>query len=223
MGERLSLESLVAQAQRGDVEAFTSLVTRLQDMAVGYAFSLVRDFGVAEDVAQEAFLDAFLRLTMLREPKAFPAWLRRIVRTRAIRMTRRRSPIAVTLEAARPSEDVEPTLDEQISLRELQRSVAEAINKLAEPQAIALSLHYMGGYSYKEIANFLEVPLSTVKSRIHAARSRLREPLQRVLREDLWGSRPSKDMEFSARVTEAVRKAVLADAEGNVFIITERV
>ena len=213
---------MVTRAQRGDVEAFTSLVLRMQDMAVGYAFSLVRDLGAAEDVAQEAFLDAFLKLAALREPNAFPAWLRQIVRTHAIRTIRRRSAVTVTTETPHTIEGVEPSLDEQIGLRELQRRVSEAIAELAEPQAIPLSLHYMRGYSYREIANFLEVPLSTVKSRIHAARLRLREPLETVLREDLWNSRPSKDRRFIGRVTESIRHAVLADVEGNVFVVRER-
>ncbi len=64
-----SLESLVGDAQRDDPEAFASIVERFQDMAVGYAYSKLRDMEVAEEIAQEAFLRAFLGLYILREPK----------------------------------------------------------------------------------------------------------------------------------------------------------
>jgi len=61
--------------------AFGELVTRFQGMAYGYAYSILGDFHLAEDAAQDAFVMAFQKLNGLRDPKAFPGWLRRIVRT----------------------------------------------------------------------------------------------------------------------------------------------
>src|SRR5450432_1765322 len=82
----------VKAAQTGNREAFSRLVARFQGMVVGYAFSWVGD--LAEDVAQDAFVEAFLRLHQLREPSAFPGWLRRIVRKHCDRCTRRkRAPV----------------------------------------------------------------------------------------------------------------------------------
>ena len=71
--------TFVIGAQQGDLAAFDRLVRRFQDMAVGYAYSLLRDFSSAEDAAQEALVRAYIDLPMLREPAAFPAWLRRLV------------------------------------------------------------------------------------------------------------------------------------------------
>ena len=88
----------VTQAQRGDLGAFDRVVRRFQDMAVGYAYSLLGDFSQAEDAAQEALIQAYRDLPALREPGAFPAWLRRIVHTQCYRSLRRRRPQIVPLE-----------------------------------------------------------------------------------------------------------------------------
>ena len=72
-------KALVIRAQAGNLEAFGKLVILFQDKAVGYAYSVLGDFHLAEDVAQEAFIKAFFDLTRLENPAAFPGWLRRIV------------------------------------------------------------------------------------------------------------------------------------------------
>ena len=73
------LTSLVVQVQQGQPEAFEALVRRFQDMAVGYAYSLLGDIHRAEDAAQEAFIAAYFDIAALRNPAAFPGWFRRIV------------------------------------------------------------------------------------------------------------------------------------------------
>lgn len=74
-----TIESLVLLTRSGDAAAYAELVRRFQDMAVGYSYSLVGDFQLAEDAAQEAFFEAYRTLENLREPAAFPGWFRRIV------------------------------------------------------------------------------------------------------------------------------------------------
>jgi DNA-directed RNA polymerase specialized sigma24 family protein len=69
-------------------EAFGELVARFQDMAFGCAYAVLRDFYLAEDAAQEAFITAWQSLHQLRTPEAFPGWLRRVVLTRCNRLTR---------------------------------------------------------------------------------------------------------------------------------------
>src|SRR5512136_3487163 len=96
----------VVAARRGDVEAFDALVRQFEDMAVGYAYSVLGDFGLAEDAAQDAFVQAYLDLKTLREPQAFPAWLRRLVFKQCDRITRRKRvptvPLGAELADARP-------------------------------------------------------------------------------------------------------------------------
>ena len=69
------LTTIVTRAQEGDLHAFDELVRRFQDMAVGYAFSLLRDLQTAQDVAPEAFLGAHRSLRPLDHPEAFASWL----------------------------------------------------------------------------------------------------------------------------------------------------
>jgi len=93
------LESMVLRAQAGDLAAFTTLVHLFQDMAVGYGYSLLRDFHRAEDAAQEAFVEAYSNLSKLREPAAFPSWFRKIVFKHCDRLTRRKAASIARLES----------------------------------------------------------------------------------------------------------------------------
>src|SRR5437660_914453 len=83
------LDAWVKRAQGGDAEAFDRIVRRLQDMAVGYAYSLLGDFHLAEDAAQEAFIAAYGSLAQLRTVEAFSGWFQRIL-VRSCRQLRRR-------------------------------------------------------------------------------------------------------------------------------------
>ena len=191
-------------------------------MAVGYAYSKLRDMGVAEEVAQESFLRAFLDLHTLREPQAFPAWFRKIVLVRCNKVTRRRHLRTVGLEAATAVASSDPSPEEVAETNHLRGAISEAIGALPEREATAVTLHYISEYSYVAVANFLEIPVSTVKSRLHSARRRLRRPLLTVLERGLWDARPSRSQRFGGRVDDLVRKAMLVDAEGNAFTLVER-
>ena len=67
------------KARSGDIDAFACIVREFQDMAVGYAYSVLGDLGLAEDAAQEAFIEAYENLAKLRKPEAFAGWFRKIV------------------------------------------------------------------------------------------------------------------------------------------------
>ena len=126
------LEAIIARARAGDTAAFTVIVEKLQDMAVGYAVSLVGDFWLAEEIAQEAFLRAFLDLKSLKEPRAFRSWFRRIVLVRCNRSTRRKHLSTVALEAAEELESGDPSADEVFNSNRVRATVSEAIQTLPE-------------------------------------------------------------------------------------------
>ena len=113
------ISDLVERAAQGDEQSFADLVIRYQDMAVGYAFSNLGDFHRAEDVAQEAFLNAFRDLRALRDPRAFGAWLRSIVWKHCDRQTRRASVRTDPMEAAQNASSGDPGPDETLERSDL--------------------------------------------------------------------------------------------------------
>ena len=84
------LKSLIILAQAGDLDAFGKIVQQFQDMAVGYAYSILGDFQLAEDAAQEAFIAAYRDVRTLRIPEAFPSWFKKIIFKHCDRFKRRK-------------------------------------------------------------------------------------------------------------------------------------
>jgi len=201
-----ALEVIVRRARDGEAEAFGILVRRFQDMAVGYGYSILHDFQLADDAAQEAFFEAYRTLSKLREPAAFAGWFRRIVFKQCDRITRRRVVATVPLEAA--PDPVQATDEE-----ERKAEVFEAVRQLPEHERSAMTLFYIGGYSMDEVATFLEVPVSTVKGRLHSARERLRTMLLDTVADDLRARRPSRNESFATTVVDLLQAARAGDIE----------
>lgn len=206
-----SLESLILRAREGDADAYGALVRRFQDMAVGYAYSTLRDFSSAEDAAQEAFLEAYRCLDKLREPAAFPGWFRRIVFKHCDRITRSPALATVALAEIEARSSREPTQVEMIERRETKDMIEDAINSLPAHERAATVLYYIGGYSQKEIGAFLDAPVTTIKKRLHTSRTRLREMLLDAVEETLRGRRPSRDEAFAVGVIEILKAARAGD------------
>jgi RNA polymerase sigma factor (sigma-70 family) len=188
----------IVAAQRGDLAAFEQVVRRFEDMAVGYAYSVLGDFQLAEDAAQEAFIQAYLDLRILQEPQAFSAWLRRIVFKQCDRLSRRKRLPTVSLEASGELAASGRTVLEEVQRRETHDEVLAAVSALPENERTATTLFYIDGYSLAEVSEFLEVPVSTVKSRLHTARRQLRERMMGRVEETLRRHAPGE--EFRRRV-----------------------
>jgi RNA polymerase sigma factor (sigma-70 family) len=179
------LTTLVLSAQRGDLDAFGQVVQRFQKMAYAVAYATVGDAHLAEDAAQEAFIEAYLSLPKLREPAAFPGWFRRIVFKRGDRLIRGKRLATVPIEAAGEVAAREPGPALLAEARELRRQVQAAIDELPEPDRMLVMLFYMAGYAQPEIAAIAELPVATVKKRLYRARQRLRAQLDGLLREQI--------------------------------------
>ena len=196
------LNHLFARAQTGDLDAYGDLVRRFQDMAVGYAYSILGDFHLAEDASQEAFIETYLHLGKLYAPAVFPAWLRRAVFKHCDRLTRRHQVQTVPLDVAPQLSSHEPAPDEVLAAREVEDGVKYAIQALPESERAVTALFYIGGYSQREIGAFLEVPTKTVKSRLYTARRKLRERMIDMVEEELRDQRPSRDDNFAVGVID---------------------
>jgi RNA polymerase sigma factor (sigma-70 family) len=179
------LTTLVLAAQRGDLDAFGHVIERFQKMAYAVAYATVGDAHLAEDAAQEAFIEAYLSLPKLREPAAFPGWFRRIVFKRGDRLIRGKHLATVPIEAAGAVAAREPGPAVLAEARELRRQVQGAIDELPEPDRLLVMLFYMAGYAQREIATIAELPVATVKKRLYRARQRLRARLDGLLREQI--------------------------------------
>lgn len=181
----LELKVLVDQARGGDLDAFGVIVGRFQDMALAYAYSLIDDFYLAEDAAQEAFVQAYYDLGALREPDAFPGWFRKIVFKHCDRIKRRRQFHTVPLESVAEvaSQELEPAA--VVEMREMKDMVMQAISSLPDNERTATTLFYINGYTQKEIADFLEVPVSTVNNRLHTSRNRLKERMVQMVNDEM--------------------------------------
>lgn len=184
-------------------QAFGELVRRYQDLAFGCAFAILSDFQLAEDAAQEAFIAAWRNLDQLKTPDAFPGWLKRIVHSRCNRFLRQRDVETVALSVLEPltagSDTDPPAVVEQ---KETRDRIALAIDGLPEHERMVTALFYINDTPQKEIAEFLELPLTTVKKRLHSARKRLMERmLDMVVRDGMQERRPSRDDRFVNMVT----------------------
>jgi RNA polymerase sigma factor (sigma-70 family) len=208
------LGSLVSQAKNGDLAAFGELVERFQHMAYGYACALLGDFHLAQDAAQEAFLEAYRSLPKLHEPRAFPAWLRRIVFKRCDRLTRGKRLPTLPLAAAADKAADGPEPAKEVEAQEMREAVLAALRSLPENQRTVTVLYYIDGYSQQEVAGFLQVPVSTVNNRLHAARRKLKERMVAMVEKTLEANAPDPKearevaaflLDFSQRIGEGVR------------------
>jgi RNA polymerase sigma factor (sigma-70 family) len=186
-----TLDTLVRAAQHEDREAFNTLVERFQDMACASAYAMLGDRQLAEDAAQEAFIEAYLTLEKLREPAAFLSWFRLIIFKQVDRLTRGKRLASSSLESAAEVPGTEPDLSEMVDARDVHERVRRAINTLPERQRLVVMLFYGTGYALKEIADFLEVPVTTIKKRLYDARQQLKDKLIDVMRDVLQEQRPS--------------------------------
>lgn len=174
----MDVPELVASAIEGDVDAFTALVQRYQVMAFGYAYATLGDFDLAEDAAQQAFIVAYRNLSNLRQPERFGGWLRGIVRYECLHLLRRQhrqrwSHLSIDDALGIPTSMPGP---EEIAEQQESFDLAlAAINGLPESERVVAILYYIRDHSQRDVAQFLNLPVSVVNNRLRSARKHLRE------------------------------------------------
>ena len=174
----LSDDAVLALVARSDDGALAELYDRYGGPAYRLALRVLRDATLAQDAVQDAFLTAW-RTAPSFDPRrgGVSSWLLTLVHRRAVDVVRREDRRrAVPLDDA-PVAAGDAT-DETAETRELRRTVQTALEKLTPPEREALELAYYGGLSHSEIAEKLDIPLGTVKSRMFAGLARLRDVLE---------------------------------------------
>ncbi|HUJ86362.1 MAG TPA: RNA polymerase sigma factor RpoE [Burkholderiales bacterium] len=191
MADRDIDSQLVARAQRGDKRAFELLVEKYQRKLARLLSRFVRDPAEVEDVTQEAFIKAYRALPGFRGDSAFYTWLYRIGINTAknyLIALGRRAPTSteVGAEEAEGYDDAErlrdiDTPESQLLSKEIAQTMNATIEELPEELRTAIQLREIEGMSYEDIAQIMNCPIGTVRSRIFRAREAIAEKLRPLL------------------------------------------
>ncbi len=190
MSEQSSDQVLVERVQRGDKSAFDLLVLRYQNKIVQLVTRYVHDPSEAQDIAQEAFIKAYRALPSFRGDSAFYTWLYRIATNSAKNHL-------VSMSRRPPTDDIDAQDAEQFSgdtglkeyatpehmvlSEEIEQTIAAAIEALPDELRTAITLRELEGLSYEEIAQAMDCPIGTVRSRIFRARDAIETRLKPLL------------------------------------------
>jgi len=177
--------SLIAEAQKGKVDAFNELVLAYQQQVYNLAYRIMGDPASAADATQDAFISAYQSLSRFRGG-SFKSYLLRIVTNRCYdELRRRKRRPSTSFEDVEVDEDANPMLvnggegpEAHAERKEMARVLQAGIETLPTDQRVALVLSDVQGMSYEEIAEVTEVALGTVKSRLARGRSKLRDYLR---------------------------------------------
>ncbi|BAL97443.1 RNA polymerase sigma factor RpoE [Rubrivivax gelatinosus] len=185
---------LVERAKRGDMRAFEMLVVKYQRRIERLVGRMVRDDGLVQDIAQESFIRAYRALPQFRGDSAFYTWLYRIAVNTAKKalVELRRDPLVTEGSLASSGDDDETSRVENelsdgatpealMASREIATAVNAAIEALSEDLRQAITLREIEGLSYEEIADVMNCPIGTVRSRIFRAREAIATRLRPLL------------------------------------------
>jgi RNA polymerase sigma-70 factor (ECF subfamily) len=175
---------LIKKVKKGDQQAFAELVERYKNSVFAICLRMVGNAQEAEDLSQEAFIRAFNHIDQYDHERKFSTWLFRIATNLSIDFLRRRkSNISLdavvpgteglSLNAMLPDQTAQP--EELVVRKETEEMVQNEIKKLPEKYRSAVVLKYIEDLSLKEISEIMDIPVGTVKTRIHRGREMLRK------------------------------------------------
>ncbi|MCQ2011307.1 RNA polymerase sigma factor SigW [Sporolactobacillus sp. STSJ-5] len=179
-----SEKRLIKKIRKGDQQAFAELVERYKNSVFAICLRMVGNAQEAEDLSQEAFIRAYNHIDQYDHERKFSTWLFRIATNLSIDFLRRRKNVVsldavvpstegLSLNAMLPDEGEQP--EDRIVRKETEEMVQGEIKKLPEKYRSAVVLKYIEDLSLKEISEIMEIPVGTVKTRIHRGREMLRK------------------------------------------------
>jgi RNA polymerase sigma factor (sigma-70 family) len=178
VGRPLDENDLIRRAKRGDKHAYEELVYAYQGIAFRTAYVLAGNGADAEEAAQDGFVKAWRALGRFRDGAPFRPWLLQIVANEARNRRRsagRRAHLALRAATEQPSGDAAPSPEAALLSAQQREALLTAVNDLPEDQRSVITLRYFVGLSEQEVADTLDLPTGTVKSRTSRALERLRE------------------------------------------------
>jgi RNA polymerase sigma factor (sigma-70 family) len=171
-------QSLIARAQRGDVDAYAMLVQQFEQVAFRTAFLITRDESEAADAAQDAFLRAYKALHTFERGRPFRPWLLRIVTTQALnrlQSAQRRERMTERYANQSLLSDSPPKAERVVDERERDARLRLAVRRLKQDEQMLINLRYFLELPEQEVAEALKIPAGTVKSRTHRTLAKLRD------------------------------------------------
>lgn len=197
---------LVLRSRKGDREAFAQLVRRYENAAYATALSYVHSTDDAKDIVQEAFIIAYCKLAQLREPESFGSWFRAIVRARCLEWVRSQRTTAYTVGMAPP--DLAEASVRRYAAERRDLDLWDAVYALPEKYREVVLMYYLDDLSYEEIADFMGLPVTTVKGRLQQSRVKLREHLSPEERGELAMKRAKVGKEVEEAICKIGREEV---------------
>ena len=179
-GERL--EAALARAARGDPSAFAEIVTEHQAMVFSIGWHYLQDRSLAEDIAQEVFLELYQNLAKIQSPAHLTYWLRKVAVHRSIDQGRRQKHRRESGWETLPEPATEVKGSDPLLLQRLRQTVGT----LPEKQRMVVVLRYEEDLGPAEIAELMEMPVNTVKSTLHRSLEELRRKLTRKVGESRY-------------------------------------
>jgi len=188
--KNLSDEMIVGLVSDGEIESYSEIIRRYQAKLLRYASSILGDDDKAADAVQEAFIKAYRALPGFRGESAFYTWLYRIAVNTAKNylVARKRQPVSsdVLADDAENYDDGDllrdiATPDAELQTKQIAQAVNQAVDALPEELRTAITLREIEGMSYEDIAQMMECPIGTVRSRIFRAREAIAEKIRPML------------------------------------------
>ena len=177
---------LIKRTLAGDEAAFGALVDRYKGGVHALVYRKTGDFHIAEELTQDAFLQAYQKLSTLRNPVHFAGWLY-VIASRCCLMWYRKKRLPTSpLAKVKPAE-METIAQRDYRAEQQRQEVHDALDSLPESQRTVLTLHYLGGLSCGEIGRFIGTSEGAIKDRLYRARLRLREEITNMMQETLRG------------------------------------
>ncbi|MBN2181085.1 MAG: RNA polymerase sigma factor [Sedimentisphaerales bacterium] len=189
--KRQNESALVCSAQRGDKEALQTLLTRNWAWMKGLVYSIVGLPDQVDDVLQDICVRVIRKIDTLREPERFRPWLAVLARREALKFRQRRAqrPMQLQEEFAELTDDDKARhLHENMEQKELFRQIIEAIRSLPEKYRQVFMLQHSGDLTYGQIAEILDIPVTTVQIRLVRARRMIYNIVSTKDSKNIWGS-----------------------------------
>jgi RNA polymerase sigma-70 factor (ECF subfamily) len=170
---------LVNRAQLGDQRAFAKIIERHHDLVFAVVRSVLGDRDEVDDTVQNVFIKIYRGLSGFQGRSKLSSWIYQIARNQALNTATRYRPEVMPIEELDLAGPESTGPEERYRNRRLRDMLEQAMARLDETQRIALDLYYMGGRSYNEIAEIMNVPIGTVKTHIHRGKIELRRIMTR--------------------------------------------